>query len=187
MTTKLEAINTMLSCIGQAPLNTLEGTKSYFTISAEKILDDEVKRFQLQGWDFNSEDFYELQPNAENFIEIPNNLIMVKFPTVYKNRYVVREGKLYDKFEHTYEIPQPIKCSVVWAFEFEDLPVVAQEYAKISAAYKFVKRELGADKAAQFTQEDVLEARIALEQHELEIGEYTMIPDMYNGNIRSSI
>ena len=61
------------------------------------------------------------------------------------------------------------------------------EYAKISAPYKFVKRELGADKAAQFTQEDVLEARIALEQHELEIGEYTMIPDMYNGNIRSSI
>ena len=34
-----------------------------------------------------------------------------------------------------------------------------------------------------YTQEDVAEARVALEQHELEIGEYTMIPDMYNGNI----
>ena len=42
MTTKLEAINTMLSCIGQSPLNSLEGTKSYFTIAAEKILEDEV-------------------------------------------------------------------------------------------------------------------------------------------------
>ena len=41
MTTKPEAINTMLSCIGQSPLNSLEGTKSYFTISAEKILNDE--------------------------------------------------------------------------------------------------------------------------------------------------
>ena len=64
MTTKLEAINTMLSCIGQAPLNTLEGTKSYFTIAAERILEDEVKRIQLQGWDFNSEDDYQLNPDV---------------------------------------------------------------------------------------------------------------------------
>lgn len=184
MTTKLEAINTMLSCIGQAPLNTLEGTKSYFTIAAEKILDDEVKRFQLQGWDFNSEDFYQLNPDANNIIEVPDNLIMIKFPTLYKNRYVVRQGKLYDKFEHTYEINKPIKCSVVWCFEFDELPEVAKQYAKMSAAYKFIKRELGAEKASQYTQEDVAEARVALEQHELEIGEYTMIPDMYNGNIK---
>jgi len=187
MTTKLEAINTMLSCIGQAPLNTLEGTKSYFTIAAERILEDEVKRIQLQGWDFNSEDDYQLNPDVNNNIIIPPNLIMVKFPTLYKNRYVVREGKLYDKFEHTYDINKPLKCSVVWAFPFDDLPEVAKTYAKMSAAYKFVKRELGAEKAAQFTQEDLMEARIALEQHELEIGEYTMIPDMYNGNIKESI
>lgn len=187
MTTKLEAINTMLSCIGQAPLNTLEGTKSYFTIAAERILEDEVKRIQLQGWDFNSEDGYQLNPDVNNNITIPPNLIMVKFPTIYKNRYVVREGKLYDKFEHTYDINKPLKCSVVWAFPFDDLPEAAKTYAKMSAAYKFVKRELGAEKAAQFTQEDLMEARIALEQHELEIGEYTMIPDMYNGNIKESI
>lgn len=185
MTTKLEAINTMLSCIGQSPLNTLEGTKSYFTIAAEKILEDEVKRFQLQGWDFNSEDNYQLNPDTNGFIQIPSNMIMVKFPTYYKNRYVVREGKLYDKFKHTFEITQPIKVSVVFCFPFEDLPVVAQEYAKMTAAYKFVKRELGSQATCQYTQEDLMEARVALEQHELEIGEYTMIPDMYNGNIRS--
>lgn len=187
MTTKLEAINTILSCIGQAPLNTLEGTRSYFTIAALNILEDEVKRIQLQGWDFNSEDNYQLNPDENNIIAVPDNLLMIKFPTLYKNRYVVREGKLYDKFEHTYTISMPIKCSVVWCFEFDDLPEVAKEYAKMSAAYKFVKRELGAEKVSQFTQEDVLEARIALEQHELEIGEYTMIPDMYNGNIKESI
>ena len=184
MVTKLEAINTMLSCIGQSPLNSLEGTKSYFTIAAEKILDDETKRFQLQGWDFNSEDFYQLNPDINNIINIPDNLIMVKFPTVYKNRYVVREQKLYDKFKHTYEIPEPLRVSVVFAFPFEGLPEVAQQYATLLAAHKFVKRELGADKATQYVQEDLLEARIALEQHELEIGEYTMIPDMYNGNIK---
>ena len=185
MTTKLEAINTMLSCIGQAPLNTLSGTKSSFTISAEKILDDEVKKIQIVGWDFNSEDNYELHPDVNNIISVPKNLVMVKFPTIYKNRYVVRQGKLYDKFEHTYEIPHTLRCSVVWAFPFDEIPEVFKEYATMSASYKFVKRELGADKVSQFTQEDLIEARVALEQHELEIGEYTMIPDMYNGNIRS--
>jgi hypothetical protein len=184
MTTKLEAINTMLSCIGQSPLNTLEGIKSYFTIAAESILDSETKRIQLTGWDFNSEDNYQLNPDENNIIKIPDNMAMVKFPTLYKNRYVVREGKLYDKFEHTYEIPTPLKVSVVFSYDFEDLPEAARVYAMMSASYKFVKRELGADKVAQFTQEDLMEARVALEQHELEIGEYTMIPDMYNGNIK---
>lgn len=187
MTTKLEAINTMLSCIGQSPLNSLEGTKSYFTIAAEKILEDEVKRFQLQGWDFNSEDNYPLNPDINGVIKIPSNMLMVKLPTAYKNRYVVRQGKLYDKVKHTYVITNPVRASVVFCFPFDELPEVAKEYAKMTAAYKFVKRELGSQATCQYTQEDLMEARIALEQHELEIGEYTMIPDMYNGNIRSEI
>lgn len=187
MTTKLEAINTMLSCIGQAPLNSLNGTKSYFTISAEKILNDEIKRIQLQGWDFNSEDNYPLVPNTNNEIVIPSNLIMINMPSYYKNRYVVRNNKLYDKQEHTFTINKTLYASVVFCLEFEELPEVAREYAKMSAAYKFVKRELGSEKACAYTQEDMSEARIALEQHELEIGDYTMIPDMYNGNIRSFI
>lgn len=187
MTTKLEAINTMLSCIGQAPLNTLDGSKSYFTISAEKILNDEVKRFQLQGWDFNSEDNYPLAPDVNDEITIPSNIIMINLPSILKNRYVVRQGKLYDKQKHTFKILNTLRASVVFCFDFEELPEVAKEYAKMSAAYKFVKRELGSEAVCQYTQEDLSEARIALEQHELEIGDYTMIPDMYNGNIRSSI
>ena len=187
MTTKLEAINTMLSCIGQAPLNTLEGTKSYFTIAAEKILEDEVKRFQLQGWDFNSEDNYKLTPDVDNIIKIPQDVIMVKFPTIYKNRFVVREGKLYDKFRHTYEIKNPIRVSIVFCFEFDDLPEVAKQYAMMSAANKFVKREFGSQAAYSFTQEDLYEALVALEQHELEIGEYTMIPAMYDGRVKEWI
>lgn len=187
MTTRLEAINTMLSCIGQSPLNTLEGTKSYFTISAERILNDECKRFQLQGWNWNSEDNYQLNPDLNNHINIPEDIIMVKMPTYYQNRYVVRQGKLYDKEKHTFKINTSLKASVVFCFDFDDLPEVAKEYAKMTAAYKFVKRELGSQAACQYTQEDLAEARVALEQHELEIGDYTMIPDMYNGTIKGEI
>lgn len=187
MTTKLEAINDMLSCIGQAPLNSLEGTKSYFTIAAENLLDNETKRFQIQGWDFNSEDNYKLIPDTEGIIRITDNILMVKVPAYFRNRYVVRAGKIYDKINHTFKIKEPLKVMVVFGLKFEELPEVAKDYAKMSAAYKFVKRELGSEKTTVYTQEDLAEARVALEQHELEIGNYTMIPDMYNGNIRSEL
>jgi len=177
----------MLSCIGQSPLNTLEGTKSYFTIAAEKILDDETKKIQIQGWDFNSEDNYKLTPDENGVIKVPADVYMIKYPAVYKNRYVVRANKLYDKFEHTFKISRPLIVSIVFCFQFDTLPEVVKIYATMSAAYKFVKRELGSQAACQFTQEDLMQARVAMEQHELEIGEYTMIPDMYNGNIKEQI
>lgn len=187
MTTKIEAINTMLQCIGQSPINTLEGTKSYFTISAEKTLEEETKHFQQKGWDFNSEDCYPLKPDINKEIKLPENVYMVKYPTIYKNRYVTRNNKVYDKFKHTYKIDKQLNVSIVFCFDFDDLPEVARTYAMMSAAYKFVKRELGSQAACQYTQEDLAEALIMLEQHELEIGEYTMIPAMYDGRVKRGI
>ena len=55
MTTKLEAINSMLHCIGQSPLSTLEGTRSAFTVSAITLLDNETVNLQMKGWDFNTD------------------------------------------------------------------------------------------------------------------------------------
>lgn len=187
MTTRLEAINTMRSCVGQAPLNSLEGTKSYFTIAAENILDDEVKQIQLQGWDFNSEENFQLSPDVNNFINIPPDITTIKFPYPYKNRYVIRQGKLYDKWHHTFKIPQPVKASVVFCFKFEDLPETVKTYAKMSAAYKFTKRELGSEKTCIYTQEDLAEAKAAMIQYDLQTGNYSLIPEMYNGTIESSL
>lgn len=187
MTTKLEAINTMLSCVGQSPLNSLEGTKSYFTIAAEKILDDETKRVQLTGWDFNSESDYQLNPDSDGYINITDDILMVKLESYYSNRYVVRANKLYDKFNHTFKISENIKANVIFEFTFENLPEVAREYVKMSAAYKFAKRELGSNSVSVYTQEDLAEARIAMEQHELEVGDYTLIGEFYNGKIKGEL
>lgn len=184
MTTKLEAINIMLSCIGQAPLNTLEGTKSYFTVSAENTLDAEVKRIQLEGWYFNTEKLYRLQPDKNNIIKVPDDLIEIRCSNF---RYVVRKKKVYDLWHHTFEIKNPITVEAVFRLNFEDMPEVAQTYAYMSAAYKFVKREFGADKTCVYTQEDLAEAKQIMLQHELEIANYTMIPDYYNGNIKGEL
>ena len=64
MTTRLEASNTMLNCVGQSPIKTLEGTKSYYTITAEQILEKECKLysnsagFNYINYQFNFYSFY---------------------------------------------------------------------------------------------------------------------------------
>ena len=187
MTTKLEAINTMLSCVGQAPLKSLVGTKNYYTVAAEQILDEECKRTLLTGWDFNTELHYELQPDVNNHINITEDMLLVQLPEIYRNRFVIRSNKLYDKINHTFEIKQSLKIKVIWNFKFEDVPENFKNYIKMVSAYKFCKRVLSSETACMYTREDVQEAYADLQGYELETGNYTIIPEMYDGTIRGDI
>ena len=187
MTTRLEAINDMLACVGQAPLESLDGTKSYFTIAAENILDSEIKRVQLIGWDFNTEDCYQLLPNQAGQIPIAEDMLNVKIPRIYRNRYVIRYNKIYDKLNHTFNIDKPIKASVVFCLKFEDLPEAVRTYIKMSAAYKFCKKELGSEKTCQYTQEDLAEALIIMQEYELSTGNYNILNEYFTGEVRGRL
>lgn len=187
MTTKLEAINTMLSCVGQSPLKTLEGTKSFYTITAEQILDEECKRVLLIGWDFNTDVNYPLTPDVNKHIKITEDMLLVKYPQYLGNRYVTRYSKLYDKVKRSYEIDNVLDVTIVWSFPFEELPENFKTYVKMSAAYKFCKRVLGSETACMFTKEDVAEAYADLMNYELETGNYSIIPEMRNGTVRGDI
>lgn len=187
MTTKLEAINTMLECVGQSPLSTLEGTKSYYTVTAIQILEKEAKRVLLAGWDFNTDERYPLKPDVNKHIAITSDMLLVKLPQKYGNRYVERCNKLYDKVRHSFEIPNELLCRVIWNFQFEELPENFRTYITMSSAYKFCKRVLGSESACAYTREDLAEAYQDLLGYELENGSYTLIPEMRNGEVRGDI
>lgn len=187
MTTKLEAINTMLSCIGHMPINTLAGTQSSFTVSAQTLLDSELQRIQLRGFDFNTEEDYVLTPDVNGYIRIPDNMTKIEVNQIYLNRYVVRGGKIYDKEQHTFKISEPLTATVVFSLEFEEVPEVVRRYVMMSASYKFVKRELGSQAVCVYTQEDLMEARADMYNHEIDIGNYSMIPEYYTREIRGDI
>lgn len=187
MTTKLEAINIMLSCIGHNSINTLEGVKSAFITSAENLLDTETKRLQLQSYDFNTEDNYPLIPDVDGFIKVPKNVVSINYPQDYLNRYTVRKGKLYDKVEHSFIIKQPLKVSITFALPFEELPEVVRYYIAILSAYKFTKRELGSQAVCVYTKEDVEEAKQAFLESELDLGNYSMIPEFYTREIKGDL
>ena len=65
LTTKLEAVNIMISVIGESPVNTLGGTSVPVTvIQSVQVLDETNKAIQSEGWHFNTEYDYPLIPDA---------------------------------------------------------------------------------------------------------------------------
>jgi hypothetical protein len=65
-TTQLEAINTMLSAIGETPTTTdiITANSSADVVMAVQILDEVTKEVESQGWNFNTEYDVELVPDA---------------------------------------------------------------------------------------------------------------------------
>jgi hypothetical protein len=158
MTTQLQAINQMLTGIGQAPVVSLDIANPEIA-TALSILDSVNREVQGEGWHFNTEIKYPFTPDTNGEISIPDNVLQLsdnKYENVQQYQTVVRNGKLYDKIEHTYIFPtaNPILCDVVWLFGFEDLPQVFQDYITQRAARVFAGSVVGSKEMFQFNQQD---------------------------------
>ena len=100
--TELEAINTLLSVIGEAPVDALPSlTKNDITDAAlaRKTL-TEVKRDVLaEGWSWNTDLDYPSTKNANNEFPLPSDTLRVTFlPSSQPHmNYVQRGLKIYDK------------------------------------------------------------------------------------------
>ena len=158
MTTQLQAINQMLTGIGQAPVVSLE-TANPEIASALSILESVNREVQGEGWNFNTEINYPFTPDIDGTISVPENVLQIsdnKNSNVQQYQTVLRGGKLYDKIAHTYIFPtaNPILCDVVWLFNFEDLAQVFQDYITQRAARVFAGSVVGSKEMFQFNQQD---------------------------------
>lgn len=123
------------------------------------ILDSVNREVQGEGWHFNTEVNYPFTPDTNGNIYVPNNVLQLsdnKNENVQQYQTVVRNGKLYDKIEHTYTFPttNPIKCDVVWLFDFEDIPQVFKDYITQRATRVFAGRALGSNEMVTFNSND---------------------------------
>jgi len=75
-TSRLEAVNEMLSCVGEAPVNQLQNGYIESAI-AENILDSVSRETQSSGWNFNTEDNWELTPDSNKHLVLPFNALKV--------------------------------------------------------------------------------------------------------------
>ena len=181
-TTKLEAVNSMLSTIGEAPVNSLtSGLVDAET--AETILNEVSRSVQASGWNFNSEPNYTVAANVSGEVRLPTEVIRAdladsetKFRS-NKNEYVQRGNKMYDKIKHTYDIGAPLTLDVVVLLNYELCPEVARRYISVKAARIFQERVVGSDTLSAMNRNDEQEALFALREMEGDNGDYNIFDD----------
>jgi len=167
-TTKLEAVNVMMTSIGETPVNTITAATTTDVSIAITILDNVSREVQSVGWHFNTDTDYQLIPNSSSQIELPSNCLRIDTSGASENDdYVERARKLWDRKDHTYTITDSIVyVNITWFLDFTEIPEAAKRYITVRAARLFQDRMLASDLLHKFHQVDELQALAVLKEAE---------------------
>ena len=173
-TSELEAVNTLLTNIGQAPTITLDTTNPQVSM-AQRVLDEVSMDVQTEGWVFNSEPGYPFHPDLKTkYIYIPENVIRLDAPASTLLDVIVRDGKLYDRIAHTNLWTCSQFLDVVWGTKWNDLPQNARHYITIRSANLFAMRATGSHEVAKYSEREESAARASLIEWETQQGDYSI-------------
>lgn len=172
--TELEAVNDMLSVIGEAPVATIEGDLIPDAALAKSILRKVSSEVQERGWHFNTEYDYPLAPDTNGYIWIPNDVLAVDTEDADIDA-VVRGDKLYDRQNHTFVFSRAITATILRLLTFTDMPPAARRYITVRATRQFQERALGSGEIRGATEKDEVDARALMVDQELENGDYSML------------
>ena len=166
-TTELQAVNTMLSVIGEAPVNSITGTTTVDVSVAKNILDETSMSVQSQGWNFNTHtDYKSLSLDSNNKVPLPVNCVKADANQQYRHlNYTIRNGYLYDMDNHSDTFTSaPSSVDLVLVQQFEHLPEYARRYITMKAARRFASRFIGDNQITQLIGQDENEALMAFHQ-----------------------
>ena len=175
-TTRLQAVNTMLSTIGEAPINTLTGVLGVDVATAERVLDETSLEVQSMGWHFNTVPEVELTPDSSTkLITVAPNVVRIDVESSATHDLVLRGDTLFDRKNNTNLFDKSIKkVTVVTALDFTDLPQLARHYITIRAARIFQDRVVGSEKHHSFTLRDEMMALSKLREYEMDTGDHSI-------------
>ena len=162
-TTELEAVNIMLSGIGEAPVNSLSEVTADVSL-ARHILNEVSREVQLTGFQWNTEDNYPLTPDIHGLIRLHPSIVRVHFREPTDRELTIRGNRVYDRINHTFTFPQDtaITCTVTLLLPFEELPEAARRYAALKALRVFQERVVGSQVLSAYQQADEARARVQL-------------------------
>ncbi len=172
---ELAAVNDMLSAIGESPVNTLEGDANADVANCRRILNGVNIEVQSKGWTFNIEEDATLTPDVfSKLINWLPDFLSVKATsgvTVYTNR----GGYVYDRTAKTDEFADPITVSLIRMRGFGEMPVQFRTYIVAKAARRFNIRFFGAAEIEASLQLEEQDAWQAVQEFELEYGNFNML------------
>lgn len=157
-TSELEAVNTILSTIGEAPVSSLTGTLPTEVSVAQTILNEVNREVQSRGWHFNTELKYPLTRDVNNKIPLGTNIVRLELlPSKYnKTTYdcIQRGNFLYNRVGRTFTFTTDLDGTVVILLDFTDIPETARRYITVRASRVFSDRMIGSTELRGFTQQD---------------------------------
>jgi hypothetical protein len=186
-TTKIQAINTMLSTVGEPPINSLAAQRADALI-AQNILDEISREVLTYGWQFNTDEKVSLVPDSNTgFIYVPDTVVRVDMPREeYEYDIVVRGNRLYNRKTNSYVFSGPISVTQIYLMDFDQMPESAKRYITIRSARVFQDRMVGSEKHHAFTLRDEIAALATMNEFENDVGDYTIFdsPDVYRTFLR---
>ena len=167
-TSKLEAVNIMLSAIGESPVSSLNNPSLVDVSLAESIIDETSVDIQTQGLHCNTEVNFPLTPNVNGEIIVPTNCVRIDTTETSADINVTQRGtRLYDKKERSYtSFTGTLKVEMVLLLDFTDLPQHVRRYITVKAARRFQARFMGSQQLGGFTEMDERESLIQFERAE---------------------
>jgi hypothetical protein len=175
--TELDAVNVMLSVIGEAPVSSLDIPGFVDVDLAKQILDETSVEIQSMEWECNSEKDYTLTPDNSSYIQLPTNILKLDITADFDSKYrpIQRGTRLYDKLNHTFVWTEPVTVDILWLLPYTDLPESLRRYITIAAARRFQKRYFSSSDVDRFTQEDEFRARAECVAADVDVADYNMM------------
>ena len=177
-TTELEAVNTILSTIGEAPLNSLTGSLPVDGTMAQNILDEINREVQSTGWHWNTHYKVDLSRDTDNKIPVGTDVLRIQLNTKYdRSSYdiVQRDNYLYNLAKNVETFDQDFTDnSIVYLLDFSKLPEPARRYITIRAARVFHDRTLGANTLHKFSSEDEARSLAVMKQDEANTADHSI-------------
>lgn len=175
-TSFLEAVNTVLRMLGEAPVNSLDGEFG-LAQQANDILIDTSRRLQMEGWTFNTDYYKLLLRNQDNEIQVPNTALrVVVSPYDHPGLDVVQRGeKLYDRRANSYQFTADVRADITLALDWEELPEHARRYITTRSGRLLQQQIIGSKDLDAINAGEEAEARSAFLELETTLDTHSML------------
>ncbi len=175
--TELSAVNSILGSIGQSPATSLDFTNPELSFIHNLLREVNVD-VQNEGWSFNTEYHVTYSPDTNGYFVIPPNVIRFDVhdnQNIKTTDVVKRNGRLYDKYNHTDVFTADLDLDVVTLYEFSDLPSVFQRYITYRAAGRAAAQLVGNPQLVQLLSTQEAQARATCMEYECDQGDHTFM------------
>lgn len=185
LTTKLEAVNSMLGHIGESPVNSISNANLPVSVStAISVLDEVSKEVQTEGWHFNTEIDVKYTP-SNGSITVGTDIIQLD-PVDTSLDIVQRGATLFDRKNNTTTFTSDLSVNQIRLLDYDSLPEVARRYITLKASRIFQGRIIGSKELEALIARDEYTARANLQEADSRTSDRTIF-DNYDAAVRVGI